>query len=172
MSLTGAQKVKLINKIIEKVRREIEVSIENDLFDEVLQKYEINLDDDSYLINPKIHKILVLGSLSGKINDFKLAAKKMGLNPEQLDFIYDYKDLKRFNAAKLEYSMEYSDIIYGPNPHKQKGMGDTSSLLAEMKREPNRFPKVIEATANQALKITMTNFKMALMKTRLLESSY
>lgn len=169
MVLTGNLRVKIINKIYAKINREIEIAIENDLVKEFLEKYDIELDDNSYPVFPTKHKILVLGALSGKISDYQLAAKKMGVNPKQLEFIYDYSDLKRYNTTKLEYSTEYSDIIYGPNPHSQVGMGDTSSLLAAMKNNPEKYPKVIEAKANSSLKITMSNFKMALLNTRLLE---
>ena len=133
MSLTGEQKVKLIQKIISRINRELEIAIENDLVEEFLEKYGIELEENSFPIFPKHHKVLVLGALVGKIEDYKLAAKKIGINPNQLDFVYDYGDLKRFNVAKLEYSNEYSDIIYGPYPLSQTVMGDTSSFLATLK---------------------------------------
>lgn len=51
-------------------------------------------------------------------------------------------------------------------------MGDVSSLLAIMKREPNKYPKVIVDTANSALKLSINSFKQALLNTRLLEMQY
>jgi len=51
-------------------------------------------------------------------------------------------------------------------------MGDVSSLLAIMKREPNKYPKVIVATANSSLKLSINSFKQALLNTRLLEMQY
>jgi len=96
----------------------------------------------------------------------------MGIGSNQITFVNDYSELKHFDTARLEYSQEYSDNIYGPNPHKMTNMGDVSSLLAIMKREPNKYPKVIVATANSALKLSINSFKQALLNTRLLEMQY
>ena len=52
----------------------------------------------------------------------------MGIGSNQITFVNDYSELKHFDTARLEYSQEYSDIIYGPNPHKMTNMGDVSSL--------------------------------------------
>ena len=114
-------------------------------------------------------KVLVLGSLAGKVKDYQMVAKKMDINPDNVEFVDTYDD-KRYNVARLEYSMEYSDIIYGPNPHKQVGMGNTNSFLAEMKRNPDRYPRVIEAISNDKLKITISGFKSALTSTRFFET--
>ncbi len=168
MVYTQSQYSKIMQKIIAKVRFEVETAYDNDEMDYVIEKYGVSLDDD-FPVYPKTHKILVLGALAGKINDYKITAKKLGINPEQIEFVNDYSELKHFNTAKLEYSNEYSDIIYGPNPHKQVGMGDTSSLLALLKKEPNKYPKVIEAVANSSLKLSINSFREALLKTRLIE---
>ncbi len=172
MIYTQAQQHKILNKIISKIRYEIEKACENDEIDELLIKYGVVLEESSMPVNPRTHKVLVFGALAGKENDYKKIAKNLGLRENQVDFISDYKELKRFNTTNLQYSNVYSDIIYGPNPHKQIEMGDTSSLLSVMKREPDKYPRVIEAHANSALKITISNFKEALLKTRLIENEY
>ena len=74
------------------------------------------------------------------------------------------------DTARLEYSTEYSDIIYGPTPHKTTGMGDTSSLLAKIKNDPTRYTRLTVATANGALKLSITSFKNCLSKTRYFEA--
>lgn len=172
MYLSAQQQTKIIQKIINKIRIEIQMAVENDTLEEVLEKYAVSLDDDGFAVNPKRHKILVLGALSGNIDDFTKVAKKMGIGSNQITFVNDYSELKHFDTASLEYSQEYSDIIYGPNPHKMTNMGDVSSLLAIMKREPNKYPKVIVPTANSALKLSINSFKQALLNTRLLEMQY
>ena len=97
-------------------------------------------------------------------------AKKMGIPQENIIFISDYDELKHYDTARLEYSTEYSDIIYGPTPHKTTGMGDTSSLLAKIKNEPTRYPRLTVATANGALKLSISSFKDRLTKTRYFEA--
>jgi len=52
------------------------MAVENDTLEEVLEKYSVSLEDDEFAVNPKKHKILVLGALSGNIDDFTKVAKK------------------------------------------------------------------------------------------------
>ena len=170
--LSYAEQQKILQKIIAKVRYEIEIAVENNCLEEILDKYEIMTEESVVPVNPKQHKVLVFGVLVGNINDYKLAAKKLGINPNQLEFVADYDDLKRYNVSKLEYSYEYSDIIFGPAPHKQVGMGDTSSFLALIKNNPDRYPRLIEADANGMLKLSINSFRQSLMKTRLMEANY
>ena len=172
MAYTQAQQSKILQKIIEKVRYEIKMTCENDEINELLEKYGITLDDGCVPVNRRIHKILIFGDLAGKENDYKKVAKKMGINERQLEFISDFKELKRFDTATLAYSNVYSDIIYGPNPHKQVGIGDHNSFLSAIKNEPQKYPRVIEALANNELKISISSFKDALLKTRLIENDY
>ncbi len=47
----------------------------------------------------------------------------MGSPEDRIIFTSDYDKLKTNNTVKPEYSSEYSDIIFGPFPHKQVGMG-------------------------------------------------
>ena len=172
MAYTQAQQRKILQKIIEKVRYEIKMTCENDEINELLEKYGITLDDGCVPVNRRIHKILIFGDLAGKENDYKKVAKKMGINERQLEFISDFKELKRFDTATLAYSNVYSDIIYGPNPHKQVGIGDHNSFLSAIKNEPQKYPRVIEAIANTELKISISSFKEALLNTRLIENDY
>ncbi len=99
-----------------------------------------------------------------------MAAKKLGVDSENLKFV-DYSEAKHLNAERLRYSSEYSDIICGPIPHKVEGMGDTSSLLAKIEKNPSEYPKLIKAEANQKLKFSLTGFKNYLLKTRFFEEN-
>lgn len=69
--------------------------------------------------------------------------------------------------------MQYSDIIYGPAPHKCADMGDTNSLLEEIKKNPMEYPRLIEAKSNTMgtnLKISITSFRECIEKTFYYES--
>lgn len=168
---SSSQISKIIQKIIAKVRRELELAQESNSVKAVMNKYGVTLEEEAMPVDPKVSKILVFGALAGKEKDYVLAAKKMGINQENIVFVSDYDQLKRYDTAKLEYSTEYSDIIYGPSPHKMTGMGDTSSLLAKIKNEPTRYPRLTIASANGALKLSITSFKESLTKTRYYEAS-
>lgn len=171
--LSITELIKIKSKVFAKIAVELELANKNDTIEEFLEKYGIVIDSEQTpYFDSRRAKILVLGALAGNVDDYKSQLTKLGLNKNNVEFINDYNELKRFNAQKLEYSSEYSDIIYGPNPHKQVNIGDNESLLTLLKRNPEKYPRVIEAMANNKLKITITNFREAVLKTRLFEASY
>ena len=169
MVYSQSQITDLRAKIIRKINAEIALALKNDTIGELLEKYGVELDEISYQSGvTKRSKILVLGQLSGKVKDYQLAAKKLGVKEDNLEFI-DYDGAKHLSAERLRYSCEYSDIICGPIPHKVEGMGDTSSLIAEMERNPAEYPKLIKATSNDSLKFSISGFKECILKTRFFE---
>lgn len=163
---------KIKSKVFAKIDSEIELANKENTIDEFLKKYGIVMELEQPYFDSKRAKILVLGALAGNVDDYKTQLGKLGLNKNNIEFINDYDELKRFNAQTLEYSTEYSDIIYGPNPHKQVNIGDNASLLTLLQRNPEKYPRVIEAVANGKLKISINSFKEAVQKTRLFESLY
>ncbi len=169
MVYNSSQSQKIFQKLLEKVRHEWDLAVEQNTIDELVEKYGIVLEDNVMPVSKIKSKILVFGATIGKYKDYVMAAKKLGISENNLEFVDDYKDIKAYNTAKLEFSMEYSDIIIGPTPLKLKEMGDTSSLLAKIKNEPDKYPRLIIASANESLKITISSFKNALTKTRYFE---
>ena len=169
MDYSYSQLSEIKAKIFAKISKEIEIANKNNEMQVLLDKYGIYFEEETIQVDTRTMKVLVLGALAGRLKDYQIAAKKMDINPNNVEFVDTYDD-KRFNVAKLEYSMEYSDIIYGPNPHKQLGMGDTNSFLAEMKRHPEKYPRVIEAVSNDKLKITINGFRTSLTSTRYFET--
>ena len=155
------------SRIFAKIAKEIELAYQNDEINDLLDKYGIILEDERLPINTRTHRILVVGDLAGKLKDYQMIIKRVGINPENVEFL-DYHQFKMFNARNLEYSNDYSDIIFGPVPHKTTEMGDTSSLLALMKKEPLKYPRVIPSVANSTsnqLKLSISSFKECLLKT-------
>lgn len=169
MVYSQSQIADLRGRIMRKINTEINLAIKNDMIDELIKKYSVDMEGINYLSGvTRKSKILILGQLSGKIKDYQMAAKKLGISEENLEFI-DYIGAKQINAERLRYSCEYSDIICGPIPHKVQGMGDTSSLIAEIEKKPNEFPKLIKARANDKLKFSINGFKDYLTRTRFYE---
>jgi len=160
----------LKSKISAKVNKEIDIAFKNDAIDEILDKYGVSIIDEESLvpINKRM-KILVLGDLAGKVKDYQIAAKRKGIGHENIEF-FGYEEAKHLNVGRLKYSTQYSDIVYGPTPHKVEGMGDTSSLLALIVKNPNEYPKLQKAAANSKLKISITAFRECLLKTRFYEA--
>lgn len=155
-------------KIFAKVAKEIELANKNNEMDEVLDKYGVILEEEERLpINLRTHRILVIGELAGSRKDYQLVAKKMGIDPNNIEFM-DYAESKRLDSRRLEFSNDYSDIIYGPTPHKVKEMDDTSSLLSLIEHNPMKYPRLIRSKTNSTdsrLKITISGFKEYLKKT-------
>lgn len=153
-------------KVFQFVAHELDVAVKNSCVEEFLAKYSIVLEDTCPPLEKRRAKILVFGSLACDQRICKAIANNYGIEFDKIEFISDYDKLKNVDVSKYRYSSIYSDIIYGPTPHKQVGMGDTSSFLAEMKNHPDEYPRVIEAAANKELKITKHSFEDALKKSR------
>lgn len=168
MYYTVSEIATIKSRIFAKISKEIEMANRNDEMDDLLEKYGIILEEEERLpINTRTYRILVIGELSGSTRDYQVAAKKMGINPDNIEFL-NYEESKRLDARRLEYSNEYSDIIYGPAPHKISEMGNTNSLLALIERNPMRYPRLIRSKSNSQdgrLKISITGFKEYLSKT-------
>lgn len=135
----------------------------------MLEKYGVDIEEIPYFSGvTRRSKILVLGQLSEKIKDYQIVVMKLGIKEENLEFI-DYNGTKHLSVERLRYSNEYSDIICGPIPHKVEGMGDASSFISEMEKNPSEYPKLIKATANESLKFSITGFKNYMLRTRFFE---
>lgn len=168
MEYSISEIAKIKSLIYAKVNKELELASKNGEMDELMDKYGVVLEEEERLpINTRTHRILVIGELAGNKKDYQIAAKKLDINPDNIEFM-DYEESRRLDARRLEYSNDYSDIIYGPTPHKTNEMGDTSSLLALIENNPMRYPRLIRSKANsidRKLKITISGFKEYLKKT-------
>ncbi len=158
-------------KIINKISREVDRANLDGAVGGILEKYNIVYEEFGTMpVDTRTMKILVFGVLSGKKSDYQLAVKKMGINPDHVHFVDNYHELQKYPVAKLKNSVEYSDILFGPVPHSQNSMGNTSSFLATIKQSPKEYPRLIEMVANSKLKITKTNFEHAIIRTRYYEN--
>lgn len=154
-------------KIFAKIAKEIEMANRNNEMDYLLDKYGVSLEVERMPIYIRTTKILVVGGLSGSVSDYQKCAKKLDIDPNNVDFL-DYYDFKKFSAESLRYSSKYSDIIFGPVPHKSKDMGDVESLLHAIKNNEAAFPKLTISTANSTsnqLKFSISSFRECLLKT-------
>ena len=173
MSLSISEKAKIKAKVFAKISNELDIALKNDELNDFLNKYGIVLEEEERIpINIRLAKILVFGQLAGSKKDYQMVAKKIGINPNNIEFL-DYSETKHFPAERLRNSTQYSDIIYGPAPHKCAKIGDTSSLLEEIRKKPMEYPRLIEAKSNTMgtnLKISISTFKDCLSKTFYYES--
>lgn len=173
MRYTHKQKSAILQKIIDKISKEIFHTTEDSEIDAIMNKYGVTLEESAMPINKNTSTILVLGALKGRKSDYQMTARKLNIPENNIEFVDDYSKMHSFNAEQLRYSDRYSDIIVGPTPHsiKNKGdfiknKGDFSSIIAMIENNPKEYPKLLKAIANNSLKITTSNFKELLQQTR------
>lgn len=160
----------LIDEICDRIKREIIDANRVGELEEVLKKYEIE-KEEYYFCEPRIAKILVIGQTQTSIVDLKRVIKKFknfGIDEDRFEFVLNYEDSKNYPMESLRYNQKYSDIFIGPIPHKTNGMGDCSSILAKIKKNPGEYPKMTELKDSNGLKITKNSFEEALKKSQLL----
>ena len=157
MRYTHKQKSAILQKIIDKISKEIFHAREDSEIDAIMNKYGVTLEE----INKNTSTIL-----KGRKSDYQMTAKKLNIPENNIEFVDDYSKMHSFNAEQLRYSDRYSDIIIGPTPHSIKNKGDFSSIIAMIENNHKEYPKLIKAIANNSLKITTSNFKELLQQTR------
>ena len=108
-------------------------------------------------------KVLVIGEQTVGINQLRLTAKKLGFDVNRFEFVLDYERAQTFEYSKLEYNSNYRVVFVGSIPHSTSGTGHSGSLLAELQKHPDKYPRTIALRAEDGtLKITQSGFKKAL----------
>ena len=108
--------------------------------------------------------ILVLGRCEAKKHHLQAVAESCGYAKNRIKFV-DYDEMQHFDCSTLRYSMRYSAIMCGPVPHKAGEMGDTSSILEELRHPERGYPPLAELRESGGtgeLKITKSIFRTAI----------
>ena len=169
MAYSAIQKAKIKAEILNKVSARLTFA-DDDLLDELMEQFGVYMNEEYQYVNTRQMKVLVLGALAGKVNDYKLAAKKMSVPEYNIEFESDYEKLHGFDTELLRNSAVYSDVIVGPIPHKMTNTDGYSNAIVQMQDDPTNYPRVIKASANNTLKISINSFKDALSKTRYMQA--
>lgn len=103
-------------------------------------------------------KIVVIGGSEVKERDLLGIIKDVGLDKNRFEFCLDYDRAKTYQYSKLRYAPSYRLVIFGAVPHSSTGKLDSSSVVAEMKSQEG-YPRVEVLSANNAVKITKSNFR-------------
>lgn len=162
----------ILEKVYQKLVKEItEASYENKI-DEVLKKYELQDEIEYPCYDIKNSKILIIGDSLVDKNDLINIARKYGIKENRIEFELDYNKLTNYNFGKLRNSMNYSDVLVGPIPHKVEGIEGYSSFLAMTDAMPEEYPKIIRLESSNELKITRQSFINGLLNSRLYNDLY
>ncbi len=152
-----------LEEVIDSITQKIILANRIGTLENLLQQWGFDslLRNDSVYETNKDGKIVVIGQAEVKINVLEGIIKSLHLDKSRFEFCLDYNDSKTFNYKKLQYSPNYRVVMFGPVPHSSVGKRDSSSVIAEMKNREG-YPKVITLNDGNELKITKTNFRMAL----------
>ena len=159
----------LYGKLIVKIKSDLytanaEQNVEHYLryihYDSLIQQYNQYYDKRNA-------KVAVICDSRINLDDMKKIIKKKGLRPSRFEFYLDYDKLTNLDMNKFKNSIYYSDLIFGPNPHKTKGIDGYSSAISMIQNESEQFPKLIIAESNSELKITKTSFEKAIENTQM-----
>lgn len=136
---------------------------------QILEKFGI----DCHNYTPceyEIAKILVIGYPNVKITDLRKVVKEYGLDEKRFEFVIQESDIKHYPMQSLKNNCRYSDIFIGPIPHKTTGMGNCSSIIAEIKNNQDQYPKLTELRDSNKLKISKKSFSNAILNSELFKN--
>lgn len=106
-------------------------------------------------------KILVIGDSQVKKEHLLAVARDLGINKNRFEFVLSYDEGKMYDISKTQWNETYCLILFGPLPHSGISKGDFSSTIDAIEKTPG-YPPVVRLVANERLKITKNNFKLAL----------
>lgn len=159
--------VQILEKIHQKLTKEVTNAYYNGNIDELLNKYGLEEEVEHFYYNYNNSKIIVIGESRVNKSDLEYIAKKNGIDPKKIEFELDYEKLTNYNFEKFKYNMSYSDVLIGPMPHKVKGLDESASFLSMVREHPEDYLKIIELRDTNELKITKQSFLNGLLETRL-----
>ena len=159
----------LYDRLTQEIRKDLYQANREQDIESYLKKihYENLIQGYNTCYDRKNAKVVVIGDAMISVDDMRKIAKKNGLNPQHLEFHLDYNRLTNLDFNQFRNNPSYSDIIFGPNPHKARGIEGYSSAISMMQHEADQFPKLIIAEASNELKMTKTSFTKAIQNTQM-----
>lgn len=126
--------------------------------DSLLDLLGINKSATDYNKTIRKGKILVLGQLDTSVESICKIGEKYKISRKRFEIVSEYDDCANFDYKNLQYSQKYCMIMFGPQPHKGKNIGDNSSGIAAVEKF-DFYPPSIRVGH---LKITKSSFEAAL----------
>ena len=161
-----------LDVLLEKMQERVLIANEDGSLKALLTRIgweDLLQEDDSCFYSYPSGKIVVLGGSECPENRLLGVAKELGFDKKRFEFCLDYDEVVKYDYRSIQYQPNYRVVLAGPMPHKTTGTGDYTSVITAMEKESG-YPRVERLTANQALKITKSNFKAKLME--LLENGF
>lgn len=155
MTLSDLEIKDLETLVLQKVVRELQNANRTN----ELEKYLRKIDCSEFIVEHNTEythnaKIVIIGESAIDVKEIESVAKKNGINPKRLELCLNYEKIKSLDIRRFEYNCNYSDIIFGPVPHKMVGIEDNSGAIAMIKNNTKAYPKLNLASDGNSLKIT------------------
>ena len=158
----------LIEEVTQKVREEIITANRCGTLEEILNKYNYVEEQEKWYAYPNTSKMIVIGSIEVKEKEVLGCLKAVGIDKNRVVFYTDYDKLTNMNFSFLRNNFNYSDILVCAMPHKIGGIGDNTSFISMIEKNPKEFPTLIKITDESGnLKYSSSAFKKALAKTNM-----
>lgn len=147
--------------VLEYVREQIIINNQKGILNEYLSKINFLRNDNSKEIT-KEKRILVIGQSQAQKKDLEQVSIEKGIDPGNLDFVLNYKDVEKFDFHSIKQANKYDVILVGPMGHKQKGLTKYSSMIAELEAT-ERIETIRIENSRGNLEINKTSFGNALL---------
>ncbi len=169
MALEVSEYIALEEKVIRKIKNELNVANRSNEIESYLKKIDCLdlLENYNRYFDIRNAKIIILGESQIEQKDMEIIARRNGIHPDRLEFHLNYEKNKHFDIRKLRNNYNYSDIIVGPIAHRIVGTEGYSSAIAMIEHNPSEFPKLNKAVSNKELKITKESFERCIKNTQL-----
>jgi len=160
--------VEISDAVLERIAQANEDGTLHDVLSLLGLQGMIDVDDDFEMgeADNAYGDILVLGKSEAKLNVLQAVAEDLGYSRDRFEFI-EYDRLQHFDCSKLTYGGRYAAVMCGPVPHKAGEMGDTSSILEELRHSEWGYPPLAElrdSGGSGELRITKSTFRAGLVR--------
>lgn len=160
-----------IDELLDEIRVRVLRANREDMLDHLLASMGMHdLIEVQSQPGNKDGKIVVLGASDVDEKHLLITAGKLGIDKTRFEFCLDYDAIQKYNFRKLQYTDKYRLILVGPMPHSTTGKADSGSVIADMEKHSEMYPRIVRMSAGAALKITKSGFKDVL--DRMLREGY
>ncbi len=165
MALTIAELAELEDNVLsilpERITEALTLANSRGQLEELLDLLRMSdlLEPEECLETYRSGKVLVIGESDVKDDVLLAIAKNLGLDKNRFELITEYDKAKSFEFTKLQYASNYRVVLFGPVPHSMNGKGDSGSVIAELEKKKDMYPRVERLLNGTTLKITKSNFK-------------
>lgn len=154
--------VEEIEDILDEIRKKVIISNRLDELDKLLEQWGFtDFIQDEPEERYKSGKIVVIGGSDVEERILVGICKAFNIGKDRLEFCLDYNKAQKYDYRKLRHNPSYSVVLFGSVPHSATGKSDAGSVIAEIEKQSG-YPPVKRLMAGNELKITKSNFKIAI----------